>query len=134
MNHPYGENIDSWFFVSLSNNQNDNSSRKLSRDGLLKQYQDFNRNHYFRRLLEDEHIREIDKTHIRSMLGKPWNLYVLRHSALTQKSRILKEHTLRDHAGWSITSKMPQVYIHYFGNESSNSLLEAYGIMDSERK
>ncbi len=27
---------------------------------------------------------------------------------------------------------MPQVYIHYFGNESSNSLLEAYGIMKPE--
>ena len=27
-----------------------------------------------------------------------------------------------------MTSKMPNVYIHYFGNESSKSLLEAYGI------
>jgi len=53
--------------------------------------------------------------------------------ALTQKSKILKEHTLRDHAGWSVTSKMPQVYIHYFGNKSSNSLLEAYGIVKSEQ-
>ena len=66
------------------------------------------------------------------MLTKPWNLYVIRHSALTQKSKILKEHTLRDHAGWSVTSKMPQVYIHYLGNESSNSLLEAYGILKPE--
>jgi hypothetical protein len=44
------------------------------------------------------------------------------------KSKILKEHVLRDHAGWSMTSKMPQVYIHYFGTESSTSLLKAYGI------
>ena len=27
---------------------------------------------------------------------------------------------------------MPQVYIHYFGNESSNSLLQAYGIIKPE--
>jgi hypothetical protein len=27
-----------------------------------------------------------------------------------------------------MTSRMPNVYIHYFGNESSNSLLESYGI------
>jgi hypothetical protein len=27
-----------------------------------------------------------------------------------------------------MTSKMPNRYIHYFGNESSKSLLEAYGI------
>jgi hypothetical protein len=47
---------------------------------------------------------------------------------LTLKSQILNEHVLRDHAGWSMTSKIPQVYIHYFGTESSTSLLKAYGI------
>jgi hypothetical protein len=31
-----------------------------------------------------------------------------------------------------MTSKMPQVYIHYFGTESSNSILEAYGIAKNE--
>ena len=30
------------------------------------------------------------------------------------------------------TSKMPQTYIHYFGTESSNSLLEAYGVIKPE--
>ena len=68
------------------------------------------------------------------MLTKPWNLYVFRHSALTEKSLILKEHVLRDHAGWTMTSKMPQVYIHYFGNESSKSLLEARGIIKEKDK
>ena len=33
-----------------------------------------------------------------------------------------------------MSSKMPQVYIHYFGNESSKSLLEAYGIEDYSNK
>ena len=83
-------------------------------------------------MLKDETIPENDKSYIKNMLTKPWNLYVLRHSALTQKSKILKEHILRDHAGWSITSKMPQTYIHYFGTESSNSLLEAYGVIKPE--
>jgi hypothetical protein len=46
------------------------------------------------------------------MLTKPWNLYVFRHSALTEKSQILTESTLRDHAGWTMTSKMPTVYVH----------------------
>ena len=68
------------------------------------------------------------------MLTKPWNPYIIRHSALTAKSRILKESTLRDHAGWSMTSRMPNVYIHYFGNESSQSLLEAYGIVEDSQK
>jgi hypothetical protein len=34
-----------------------------------------------------------------------------------------------------MSSKMPSVYLHYFGTESSNSLLEAYGIIkDSEKQ
>jgi hypothetical protein len=33
-----------------------------------------------------------------------------------------------------MSSKMPNVYIHYFGNESSKSLLQAYGIEDYSNK
>lgn len=36
---------------------------------------------------------------------------------------------MRVHAGWGMNSKMPQVYLHYYGNESSESLLQAYGII-----
>ena len=69
-----------------------------------------------------------DKEAIRVLLAKPWNPYIRRHSALTEKSKILKEHILRSHAGWSTGSNMPQRYLHYFGNESSESILEAYGL------
>ena len=31
-----------------------------------------------------------------------------------------------------MSSKMPQVYIHYFGNESAKSILEAKGILKTE--
>jgi len=89
---------------------------------------------YFPNLLENETIPEADKAFIKNMLTKPWNLYILRHSALTEKSQILKEHVLRDHAGWTMSSKMPQVYIHYFGNESSKSLLEARGLVMHQLK
>src|SRR5207247_7065545 len=40
--------------------------------------------------------------------------------------------TLNQHAGWSMNSNMAQKYIHYFGNESSESLLEAYGIVSKD--
>jgi predicted amidophosphoribosyltransferase len=33
-----------------------------------------------------------------------------------------------------MTSKMPNVYLHYFGNESSKSLLEAYGIENHHQR
>ncbi|MGZ5471535.1 MAG: tyrosine-type recombinase/integrase, partial [Nitrososphaeraceae archaeon] len=133
LNHPTAENPESWIFISQSNNQSNNTiGRKLTRDALLKHYKEQYRNGYFTKLLKDETVPVNDKSYIKNMLTKPWNLYVLRHSALTQKSKILKEHILRDHAGWSASNKMPQTYIHYFGTESSNSLLEAYGIIKPE--
>jgi integrase len=82
----------------------------------------------FPKLLEDRNIPTEDKEKIRELLKKRWNPYVRRHSALTEKSKILKESILRQHAGWSSTSNMHQKYIHYFGNESSESILEAYGL------
>jgi integrase len=81
------------------------------------------------KLLESPNVLSEDKPKIRELLKKPWNPYILRHSSLTDKSKILKEHVLRQHAGWSIGSNMPQKYIHYFGNEANESLLEAYGLM-----
>ena len=48
---------------------------------------------------------------------------------MTEKSVKLKSNTLNQHAGWSPGSNMAQKYIHYFGNESSELLLEAYGIV-----
>jgi integrase len=88
----------------------------------------------FPKLLEDPNVPSEDKHKIKELLKKPWNPYIRRHSALTEKSTILKEHTLRQYAGWSSTSQMHLKYLHYFGNESSESLLEAYGIVTKDRQ
>jgi hypothetical protein len=88
----------------------------------------------FPKLLESPNVLPEDKPKIRELLKKPWNPYILRHSSLTEKSKILKEHILRQHAGWSIGSQMPQKYLHYFGNESNESLLEVYGIITKNRQ
>ena len=88
----------------------------------------------FLKLLESPNVAPEDKPKVRELLKKPWNPYILRHSSLTEKSKILKEHILRQHAGWSIGSQMPQKYLHYFGNESNESLLEAYGIITKNRQ
>jgi integrase len=88
----------------------------------------------FPKLLESPNVLPEDKHKIRELLKKPWNPYIIRHSSLTDKSKILKENILRQHAGWSIGSLMPQKYIHYFGNESNESLLEAYGIVTKDQK
>ena len=69
----------------------------------------------------DPNIPSEDKQKIKELLKKPWNPYIRRHSALTQKSTMLKEYVLRQHASWS-------------GNESSESLLEAYGIVPKDQQ
>jgi integrase/recombinase XerD len=97
-------------------------------ENMYKRY----RTRFFPRLLDSPTV--LPERKIKELLKKPWNPYIQRHSSLTDKSKILKEHVLRQHAGWSIGSDMPQIYLHYFGNESSENLLEAYGIVLKDQK
>jgi integrase len=86
------------------------------------------KNEYFPRLLKDPRINPEIKNQIVDLLKKPWNPYIFRHSGLTSKSKILKESVLRQFAGWQPGSNMHLKYVHYFGNESTESILEAYGL------
>jgi integrase/recombinase XerD len=107
--------------------------RRLTANAVYQKYINY-REKVFPRLLDNPSVPPEDKQKIRELLKKPWNPYIRRHSALTEKSTILKENILRQHAGWSIGSQMPQKYLHYFGNESSESLLEAYGILPKDQQ
>jgi len=129
--HPQRDNPEYPLFITLSDK---NRGRQLSPTALLKQYKETYHAVTFRRLLERPEIPSEDKETIRAMLKKPWKLYVQRHSALTEKAQFLTEATLRNHAGWTMTSKMPAVYIHFFGAESSKSLLEARGIITKDKQ
>ena len=102
--------------------------RHLTTDALYRIYKNY-REKAFPNLLDNPSVPPEDKQKIRELIKKPWNPNIRRHSALTEKSTILKEHVLRQHAGWSGRSQMHLKYLHYFGNESSESLLEAYGII-----
>jgi hypothetical protein len=126
-NHPSRNNPKSPLFVSLG--KHSMGRKRLTVNGLYKVYKEYKEN-FFPKLLEDPTIPTEDKEKIRMLLTKPFNPYVRRHSALTEKSTKLKTNTLNQHAGWSMNSNMAQKYIHYFGNESSESLLEAYGIIN----
>jgi integrase len=88
----------------------------------------------FPKLLDNCNIPLEDKNKIKELLKKPWNPYIRRHSALTEKSGMLKEHYLRQYAGWTPNSNMHLKYLHYFGNESSDSLLEASGIIPKDKR
>ena len=83
----------------------------------------------FPKLLKDQNVSLEDKEGIRHLLRKPWNPYIRRHTALTEKSLNPKiAHILNQHAGWVQGSTMAQKYLHYFSNASSESILEAFGI------
>ena len=124
-NHPSRNNPNSPLFVGLSRNS---MGEQLTVNSLYVIYKDY-KERLFPRLLKDNTILNEDKEKIKGILAKPFSLYVRRHSALTEKSIKLKSSTLNQHAGWSPSSNMAQKYIHYFGKESSESLLEAYGIV-----
>lgn len=92
------------------------------------------KDHLFPKLLDSPSVPPEDKKKIIELLKKPWNPYIRRHSALTEKAKILKEPILKMHAGWSQGSQMNLRYEHWFGNESSISLLEAYGIVTKDQQ
>lgn len=123
--HPFRNNRESYFICSLNHKT---YGKQLRLRGLQFMYQHY-KEVYFPKLLKDLTLSKEDKQHIQELLLKPWNPYIRRHSSLTQKSKYLKEHILRQHAGWSPRSNMHQKYVHYFGNESSESILQEYGIL-----
>jgi integrase len=127
--HPQWGNSNAYLIPNLSDR---GRLSKLGPNGLRQIYKNY-KTKLFPNLLETK-IPEDDKQHIKELLNKPWNPYIRRHSALTEKSKYLKEHILRQHSGWSRNSQMHLKYLHYFGNESSESILEAYGIMPKEKQ
>ena len=88
---------------------------------------------YFPKLLENPNVTPEDKQNIHELLKKPWNPYIRRHTGLTEKSLKIPG-LINQYAGWVHGSTMSQKYFHYFGNESSNGLLEAYGIIPKEKQ
>jgi integrase len=127
--HPQRSNPHAYLFCGLKKN----FGRPLTRSALYNTYMHY-KEEAFPRLLQDTNVPTADKEIIKDLLKKPWNPYIQRHNSMTEKSKILRESHLRLHAGWTPNSKMPQIYLHYFGNESSESLLEAAGIITKDKK
>jgi len=126
--HPQPTNLNSILLCGFGKSLN----RAIYIRTLDRIYYDY-KNEFFPKLLDNPNIPDEDKQKIRELLKKPWNPYIRRHSSLTEKSGILKEHHLRHFAGWSLGSNMHLKYLHYFGNESNDSILEAYGIVTKDQ-
>jgi integrase len=131
-NHPQGRNPKVFLIPSLDKEHKTfgNRMKESSLNGIYRRYKVV----IFPKFLDDPKVVPEDKKKIKELLLKKWHPYVLRHSALTAKSTILKEHTLRQHAGWTGKSMMHMKYLHYFGNESNESLLAEYGIVTEANK
>jgi integrase/recombinase XerD len=126
--HPTGTNRDAYLFISFEK-QSMYRNLPLKPPSIYNMYRHL-KLEFFPRLLTNADIPEEDKNKIRILLAKPWNPYVRRHSSLNEIWKLVKsEHALRLHAGWSKNSKMVEIYTHEFGNESSQLLLQARGII-----
>jgi len=134
-NHPQPGNPNAFLIPSLNRSTFCHKMRENSLNRIYNRY----KTKLFPGLINDENVPIEDKNKIQQLLKKPWNPSVRRHSGLTEKSKMihnkcLNEHQLRQYAGWSARSQMPLRYLHYFGNEASESLLEAYGVVTTDHK
>jgi hypothetical protein len=104
-------------------------NRPIKPISLNRLYRDLKLKYFPKVLVDRDDVPTDDKAIIKGLLEKPWNPYIQRHSALTEKARVLKEYNLRQYAGWTKTSSMIEIYTHDLGGESSQELLAAYGII-----
>jgi hypothetical protein len=128
-NHPMGNNPNAYLIPTMDPKHHPHTKGNHM---LPASMNDVYTRHYktevFPRLLEDPKVPPEDKIKIKELLKKPFNPYIRRHSALTQKAQKLTAPVLRQHAGWSIGSKMDTKYLHLNGAESNDAILsEIYG-------
>jgi integrase len=127
--HPQPDNPNAPFICGIGKSL----GRSIGVTSLYILYDNYKKE-YFPKLLDSPNVPPEDKQKITELLKKPWNTYIRRHSSLTEKAKILKEPILKMHAGWSARSQTHLIYEHWFGNESSNGLLEAYGIISKDKQ
>jgi hypothetical protein len=105
---------------------------KKSKEALTEQYMNSiyttKLKPYFSKLLDDA-IGQEDRNQIIRLLQKPWNLYVLRHSAATEvfRKNLLSRDLANQHFGWSEDSNTAAKYEHLFQDDAEKRLAEALG-------
>jgi integrase len=123
--HPQKGNSRAFLFPTM---QHQRLCRQMGDMGLNQIYARY-KEVFFPRLLRDPNVPSEDKEKIRALLEKPWNPYVRRHSALTEKSLMLPDYVLKQYAGWTMGSQMHNRYLHYMANQTNEKLYEAYGLI-----
>ena len=67
-------------------------------------------------------------------INKRIHPHLFRHSRLTALSKEVSEEVLKRLAGWSPSSRMPQVYVHLSMRDVEEALLKVYGIDSSQNE
>src|ERR671910_3070356 len=94
--HPMPSNPNAPFICG----NNKKLGRHIKPGSVNKYYSDYKKL-IFPKLLDNPNVPPEDKQQIAELLKKPWSPYIRRHSALTEKSMILKESVLKQHSGWT---------------------------------
>jgi integrase len=129
--HPQPNNLNAPFICGVGRDSLGKHMLPVSLTNIYTNY----KKEYFTSLLLNNNVSAEAKQRIKELLRKPFNPYIRRHSALTEKSLNPKiAHILNDHAGWKQGSRMREKYLHYFSNTSNESILEAYGIIPTDKK
>jgi len=125
--HPQGSNRDAILLPSVR------TGKEIQVHAMYRTYKNYKK--HFMSLLSSKDVPEEDKKRIRDLLNKKWNPYVLRHSAITEKSKILSSDSkLRQYAGWTARSNMHHKYVHFGGGEATNDLLRLRGVIKDEKQ
>jgi integrase/recombinase XerD len=126
--HPMGANPEAYLFISREHSARYRNV-PLKEESLYAKYRTLKVEHFAKKVLQRPDVPPEQKAILRKLLeNKPWHPYNRRHVAIDEKKALLNDYQLRQYAGWSKNSSMVDVYTHDLGDESSSSLLLAYGI------
>ena len=70
----------------------------------------------------------------RAGIKKKVNPHNFRHSRATYLANHLTEAQMKEHFGWTQSSRMASVYVHLSGRDVDNALLKVYGMKNNEEK
>jgi integrase len=124
--HPDPTNREAYVFVAKEFSSRYKNT-PISPEALRADYRYF-KVKYLPKLLSRPDVPGIDKEHLQKLRDtKKWHPYVLRHSSLTRLAPNVSDYTLRQHAGWTKSSQMPEVYTHGNPKDSAEDVMLAYG-------
>ena len=108
-NHPLRENPDAPLWITLSSNSRNQQLSYSSAKTMLK------------------------KVAKKSGVKKRIYAHLFRHSRATHLSKHLTEAQLKQHFGWTQSSKMASIYVHLSGRDVDDALLKLQGIRPQEK-